>query len=269
MLRSDLIKNQKASRGGTQGFLLNFLVNFSQPAKLMHAMIPLLKGRHDLFQTAMRSYLIGMAACLETFYRDLYICVLDEDPKLLRSSLGQIKEKASLEEIHQLTVDGISFAELSASKAAFQNIDEIDRFLSTLFSHNGYLETLSEYDFVCAIPSRNTKQAHMKLHTAWRGDFARIFQLRHEFAHDANSKTSLDPVELQRLEACALLIPQMTAALIASNRSLKIVKSGTLPVLLTVDDLISDDWEVVEDESGGGGLSYGALDKGSESASRS
>lgn len=249
MLRADLIKNQRASRGETQSFLLSFLVNFSNQARLIHALIPLLKDRRDLFQTALRSYIVGLAGCLETFYRDLFVCVLDKDPAMLKEVLGQIKEKATLEEMHELMADGISFAEIATSKAVFQNIEEINRYLSILFPQVGYLEALSTYDFICSIPSRNQERASIKLHTTWKSEFSRVFALRHEFAHDANSKVLLEPAEVQKLEACVLLVPQLTTAMVSPQRNLKIVSTGTLPALLLVEDVIAEDWEIADDSS--------------------
>jgi hypothetical protein len=71
----------------------------------------------------------------------------------------------------------------------------------------------------------------------------RTFSLRHEFAHDANSKTLVLAEEIRRIETTALLTCQITA-LLPGIAPKVVVNGGNLPAILLVEDLISDDWEI-------------------------
>lgn len=51
------------------------------------------------------------------------------------------------------------------------------------------------------------------------------------------------------LETTALLVPQLTAELVSKKFDGKgTLRIRGLPVLILVDDLLSDDWEIAEEE---------------------
>lgn len=87
------IRELKANRGEVWSFLTNFLGNFGRSALLMHRVIATLHTDKLVCQEAMRSYIIAMTSCLETFYRDVYIYVLSQDEASLRRVLPDVREK--------------------------------------------------------------------------------------------------------------------------------------------------------------------------------
>ena len=77
-----------------------------------------------------------------------------------------------------------------------------------------FFEMLESFELVCAIPSaKKPGPARMKLFPNLQEHLARDFMLRHEFAHDGNSTTVLDPREIRELETTAILLCQMTGYL--------------------------------------------------------
>lgn len=143
--------------------------------------------------------------------------------------------------------EGVSAEEFAAS-ASFQNAEAINQNLSIFFS-TSFFEVLDQFELVCDIPAaRRPGPAHLKLPSSWQSDLDRVFSLRHEFAHDANSKTQVRTEEMQRIETTALLICQITAMLPGIEPSI-IVSGRPLPAILLVADLISNDWEIAANET--------------------
>ncbi len=243
------ISDLKGTRGEVWGFLVNFLGNFGRSARLMHRVLATLRDDKVVCEEAMRGYITAMASCLETFYRDLYIYVLSQDEESLRRALAEVRDKATLAEIHSLLADGLTFSEIVTGKATFQSISEIDSFVSKLFHPAGYLDTLQDYEHMCLVPSRAARQARFKLDDKWRTNLAKIFTTRHALVHDANMSFQLSANEMASLETTALFVPQLTAELVSKKFDGKgTLRIRDLPVLILVDDLLSDDWEVAEEE---------------------
>jgi hypothetical protein len=257
-MRADLLKEQKLHRGDSKQYGMNFLSNLSKYARAMHIVIPLAKEKPDIFQTAMRSYIIGIAACLETYFRDLYLHTLERKPDLLETALDQIKEKEALATLYRNFSDGISFAEFAMSRATFRSVEEIDRHYSILFKPKSFLDSLDEFELICGMPAINRPgRARLRLNDGWRNHLAKIFSLRHEFAHDANSKTKIDVREMQSLETTAVILPQFASHLEpfrkepSPERKQEIEKEmkenpgwALFPAVLLIKDLIAEDWVV-------------------------
>lgn len=246
------INGLKSTRGEVWGFLGNFLGNFARSARLMHRVIATLHDDQAVCKEAMRNYIIAMASCLETFYRDLYVYVLSQDEISLKRALADVRDKATLAEIHSLLAGGVSFSEIATGKATFQSISEIDSFMSKLFHPAGYLDTLQNYEHLCLVPSRSAQTAHFKLDNSWRSNLAKLFQSRHALVHDANKAFHLSANEMAKLETTALLVPQLTAELVSKKFDGKgTLRIRELPVLILVDDLLCDDWRLAEQEEEG------------------
>jgi hypothetical protein len=256
-MRAELVKQQKLHRGDSQRFLVNFTLNLSRYARVMHTIIPLSKEKPDIFQTAMRSYIIGIAACLETYFRDLYLHTLERKPDLLETALEQIKQGEKLVTLFRNFSDGISFAEFAMSRATFRSVEEIDRHYSIFFKPKSFLDSLDQFELICGMPAINRPgRARLRLNDGWRKHLAKIFSLRHEFAHDANSKWEIDTREMQSLETTAVILPQFASHLEPFRKEPspeqqemeKELKDNPgwalIPVVLLIKDLIAEDWVV-------------------------
>ena len=242
MKKADILKLRELHRGEAEGVILNFLVNYSYPARLMRSHLPLQKGNEDMLQAAMRSYVIGIAASVETFFRDLFVCLLKRDPGLVNRALKEAIRCEPANRLPQYLAAGVSAEEFAAS-ASFQNADAINHNVSIAFSGASYFDALDQFEIGCEVPSARRGPARLKLSASWKDDLDRVFTLRHEFAHDANSKTVIDTEEMRNIETNILLICQMTVLLpVIQTRAL--VSEIRAPVILLIADLIADDWQV-------------------------
>ena len=261
----DILKQQKVHRGDSRKFVMNFLSNMSRHGRLMRLAMEVCDGKPEIFQTAIKSYIIGIAACLETFFRDLYVHTLEQNPGLLKAALEKISEKESLSTIYENLSDGLSFPEFALRRATFGSVEEIDVNFSTFSKPYGFLDTLNDFELHCGIPSIPSQtRGKLKLGVfcpTWRKDLKRIFELRHEFAHDANSKNEIDPKQMPSIEKSAVVVPQVTAYTYLF-RSSEPMKDGTIkvdnsrasvlylggseklpiPVILMISDLVAEDW---------------------------
>jgi hypothetical protein len=247
MKKTDILKQRELHRGAPRELVLNFAVNFSWPARLMHSLLPPKKGEEELLQAAMRAYVIGIAACTETFFRDLYFYLLKRRPGMLQRALSEPNRKEPASRLPQYIARGVSPEEFAAHQASFQNAEAINQNIS-IFLPSLFFDALDQFDPICDIPSaQHSGPTRIKLPENWQSDLGRVFSLRHEFAHDANTKTQVSTDEMRRIETIALLICQMTALLPGIEPRL-IVSERNLPAILLIEDLISEDWEIVEDE---------------------
>jgi hypothetical protein len=247
MKKSDLLLQRRQHRGDARGAVLNFLLNLSQYARFMREFLPMRPERNGVLQVAMKSYIIGMAACIETLFRDLYLSVLERDAGLIKKALSTNPRRDSDAAIQRYLDDGVPLPELAAAQVSFQNAESIDRNLSVFFIHSTFFEALGDFELLCAIPSVNRPGlARMKLFPDWQEHLARIFVLRHEFAHDGNSKTVIDLQEMRSLETAAILICQMAGFLEPLGSAGNSTDESTVPALFLIEDLIADDWEFVE-----------------------
>jgi len=129
MNRADILKQRELHRGDLQQFVLSFIVNYSGPARLMHSFLPPTKTNEDIFQAAMRAYVIGIAACVETFFRDLYFHLLKRNPALLQQALKESNRRESANRLPRYLAEGASAEEFAAS-TSFQNAEAINQNVS-------------------------------------------------------------------------------------------------------------------------------------------
>jgi hypothetical protein len=72
-----------------------------------------------------------------------------------------------------------------------------------------------------------------------------LFDLRHEFVHDANSTTMLSRSDVARLESVAVILPQYVTMMVGAVRLAAVMRGvGSMPAMLLVEDLLATDWEV-------------------------
>lgn len=247
---ADRLRIQQANRGDRPAYLLKYLSNVSFAARLMHSTLNSHKSQKDLVLQATRQYLIGLTSCLETFYRDLYIALLANDPSRLAVVLADSSAKRTFDRLRATAPGDISDYEVAADVAKFQNLRGVDKALSWLFAPGTYLEALDAETFYCVIPSRRPGVAEFMLHIGWQDTLSQLFETRHRFVHDASHPPEMDLKEVAAMEAIAVVVPQITTLLISngSGTSTGTTFTQQLPALMLIDDLIADDWEVVDDD---------------------
>ena len=237
---------KRSNRGDAKECLLNFLKNVSYPIRLARFTLAN-KPTSEYLQTFIRLYVISLVSCLETFYRDLFRYLLD-NPQIEFQS-----RKISRQKLKEMLDAGLDHNDVKAEAPSLQNIESITQTLDPYFSPVGYLASISQ-GLICKIPSKSNTVARFNFRENWHEDFKNLFLFRHIFVHDANSPSDLTVKKIQNLETLALLLPQLTIWKLDKEIP-RLVVSGedksSYPVLLLVDDVASDDWEVEENGSSG------------------
>ena len=246
MNKADILKQRQAHRGDPQELILGFALNYSGPARLMHFLLPANKGKLDILQTAMRAYVIGIAACVETFFRDLYLFMLQGEPALVSKALAENGLRESASNLPKYLASGISAEEFAAGQVSFQSSATIDKNF-TIFFPEPFFDAVDKFELVCDVPSsRRPGETRLKMMPGWKTDIDRVFTLRHDFAHDANSTTKVTFEEMRSIETTALIFCQLTGWLV-KHRSKRLFTSRNFPAVLLISDLIAEDWEISDD----------------------
>lgn len=252
MRRTERLKGRQASRGTAPSYHLNFLRNFAVSAQLMHSSLKAFRSDKNLLSEAIRQYMIGITSCLETYYRDLFVALLEADELLLQRLFERDKRAKQLAKLRDTEPDDIQNAELAGELFKFQNLFGIDQALSEVLQPLCYVDALTSTEFVCVIPSRSPEPALLRLWPQWQGQFSGVFDRRHEFVHDANVRSALPLSEMAGIEATALIVPQLTTLLVAQRlgaTSPFLAMGDRMPAVLLVEDLIANDWHVASNEN--------------------
>lgn len=242
------IKTLKDTRGVPTNYFLNFLQNMARAAILMHKVLDTCRNEECVIKEACRNYVIALASCMETFYRDLCLFVISNDDQVLKVILGEVREKATFADIHQILCDGATFPDIASSSLGFQNIEQIEASMSKIFPPKGYISSITEFELECLVLAKEAR-ATIRLPEDWRAKFADFFQRRHEYVHNSNFDFDLSLSEMAGLEALVLLTAQLTAHNIAQRYSGKgaLMMAGH-PVLFLVEDFLRTDWELCADD---------------------
>lgn len=252
MGRTERMRGRRASRGSAPSYHLNFLRNFAVSARLMHSSLKAFRSDENLLSEAIRQYMIGMTSCLETYYRDLFVALLEADELLLQRVFEHDKRAKHLARLRATEPADIPTTELAGEFIKFQNLFGIDQALSEVLQPLRYVDALSSTEFVCIIPSRSPNPALLRLWPQWQGQFSSVFDQRHEFVHDANVRSALSLSEMAGVEATAFIVPQLTTLLVAQCLGVTfpmLAMGDRVPAVLLVEDLIADDWHVAPNEA--------------------
>jgi hypothetical protein len=76
----------------------------------MHAALAVFGQSQNLLSEAIRNYLIAITSAPETYYRDVYVFVLSQDETALRRVLPDVREKATLANLHALLAEGVAIS---------------------------------------------------------------------------------------------------------------------------------------------------------------
>lgn len=231
------------NRGDPKECLLNFLKNVSQPIRLKRTVL-LSKPSADNIQTFIRLYLIALVSCLETFYRDLFRHLLDNAqgtpqlPSITKTNLDKLLDA------------GLQLGDVAAEEPGLQNANSVAKTLDPYFPPAGYISALSDKGLNCKIPSKGPDVSCFRLAANWHKSFDALFKYRHRYVHDANASSDMSVEVIRELETLVVLLPQLTTWLLDSPARVVVSEKGqqSFSVLLIVDDLAADDWQVIDND---------------------
>lgn len=215
------IKSLQRNRKNSIWFATNFFINYAVTIACLDEALKCVPRHYH--QELFRGHVIRSVSCLETFFRDLIIFILDSDPTTLKLVLKDIKQKHTLAEVQQILQEGISTSEIAVHNLNLQNIQGIQKVFSLFFPDNDYLGFLNKYrpSIIFSLHEKPSFYGDVKefiyLTGNWQEQFKTLFDLRHEFTHDANCQTELTLEEIQRTQWLLFKVTQFTTFYVAEK----------------------------------------------------
>lgn len=249
MVRNPKPKHVKAkvlTRGDVREVGINYLSRLYPIVHHMHEVLRLHTSDVISIQTSVHQYVVALASHLETFFRDTLRFALEQDALFFDRIVHA--QHLRLPDEHQLAQAGVTRFDFAAEAFTLQSAESIASALDPLFAPNGFRAAVESSQFVYAIPSRSALGCGFPLSAFpnWWTDFSQLFELRHEFVHDANSKSSVEHKHIARLESLAVLLPQYVTLMILDAGPIDPAnKTGMVPAMLLVEDFLAADWEIV------------------------
>lgn len=245
----DLIQEHKLTRGTSDEFLLNSLSGMFSAILLMHSCLDKFRSNKKIILEAKRNYVISLAGILETFYKDLFIYILEKDKTALETILSNKNDDTyKLKDLYELVNHKISFAELAAYRFSFQDIGNINNNISLLnVFQNDYFTTLQEHNEVFFVPSIG-KLTKIALPQNWQKMFNAIFTNRHSLVHNRNKSCEISNTQMSEYELLVCTIIQLTANLITQKYDPKsVVMTTGHPVFFSVNCMMLHDYCIASD----------------------
>lgn len=209
-------------------------------------------------KVAVGLYVCSLITCWETFFRDLFIFISNNDSFINQRLTTEYNSEVPL---------GLTIGEFYARKYNFQNLSQTrEAFdyilqretteLSEYFSNDIFKGLLfTEYAIIFKwIDEGNLKtKIDETLHNA--------FRIRHRITHDANYLIDFDSVLLSEIECVFQMVPQFFISYFAikysqkrmvfnkAERYIRITDNPTeneVPYIFNVKDFITNDWQIVD-----------------------
>lgn len=192
-----------------------------------------------LFPEAIRNYVIALVGALETFYRDLFVHLYRDKPKVVTSIVSKIRKKQKF----NLTHAELSEAEITSMIVNFQRLSDVNSALTPLTRKSSdYFEEVSEFSSPFALPTKGAGLYNVKLLSGWKENLKALLEDRHRFVHDRNSQCDTSPEFMQRVETDVLMLAQISAAYFLGYDDQSKWPLNSTPMFFVIDDLIATDW---------------------------
>jgi len=235
----------EANRNEIEDFLNNFLLNYSSFASAMHSQISTTSKKEDLKFFAFQ-YLSSIISCWETFFRDVFVFLTSIDSNLKKEIIKALK-------VDESKLVNVDFGGYLASCFNFQNFDDISIAFQPVFNVDIFEFTAND-EFVSFMPKQKKECLFSLIHVFpdYRIILGQGMEHRHKMIHDANfmKKATFDIEFIQKTETVFLLFPQILTRLLSDKYNLSrfVISNGmnNYNYLFLIDDLISNDWEIVE-----------------------
>lgn len=237
---------------------INLLLNISERSSFIHSLLDTNKKIDSSLQIAIGLYICSLVTCWETFFRDLFIFISNNDTEIKKKLQSELTEIIPLE---------LTIGEFYARKYNFQNLNNTREAFDYIFQKR----TKSIVDYFTKNIFNEVICTHRPLIFKWILDgiyqekindvLQTAFTIRHKVTHDANYMISFDSVLFSEIECVFQMIPQFFISNIATKYSQKRlvfdVKKRHIrltdtpsqfekPYVFCLEDLLSDGYEVVK-----------------------
>ncbi|QQE77283.1 HEPN domain-containing protein [Alicyclobacillus sp. SO9] len=258
----DVILSMKETRDEIDRYCVNFLRNVSRYSIFMHSVLQDTPKDKDFLLVPVSQYIVSLVGCLETFLRDTFVFLLNNQPKFYMTICTFTQSELS-EHPDDDVADGVTHAEFISQMFNFQNLKDIESAFSPLCDGGEFISAISEFQLKCVV-ARVDRFTIFSLDQFFsvRSTLNDILKYRHRIIHDANYRPTDVLTTIPTIESLMVFLPQMItfwihrrsetpymsrnddeSDLSAEGQS---TQSTSLPYLFTVSDLIADDWIPVE-----------------------
>ena len=210
-------------------------------------------------------YVCSLVTCWETFFRDLFVFLCNNDKKIENHLDVSLKQKE-----RNQTPSGITLGEFYTTKYNFQNLNQLRRAFDFIFQKK--TQHVSDY-FSDDVFHGVIFAEHAKIRK-WINEgtlkskidttLQKAFEIRHRVTHDANYLVNEPPTLFSDIECVFQMVPQFFASHIAKKYMQKRVvfnvnekyvritsapESNEVSYAFTIDDFIATDYEVAPRQS--------------------
>ncbi|MBT2636577.1 hypothetical protein [Bacillus sp. ISL-39] len=213
----------KNHRTNFNDFSVTYLLNVSKRYNLMHHILndkELRKNKHSIYIAA-GQYISSLVTCWETYFRDIFVYVVDQDPNKKNKINDFIIEKGiSTQELEKAQ---LSLSDYGSKQYNFQDLNDTCNALNFLLndSKNRITDFIegSLVDVVFAEPNyllywlQEERDISQELYTV----LEQGFEYRHKLIHDANFIYEIEPHFISAFEDCMVIFPQLISILFAKK----------------------------------------------------
>lgn len=217
----------KNNRTSFNDFSVSYLLNVSRRYNLMHHILNDrdLKKDNQSTYIATGQYISSLITCWETYFRDIFVYVVEQDPNK-KSEISDfiIQRGISTQDLENAQ---LSLSDYGSKQYNFQDLNDTCSALNFLLndSKNRITEFIdgSLEDVVFANPNfllywiHEKKDISQELFTV----LEQGFEIRHKVIHDANFIYKIEPYFINAFEDCMVIFQQLISILLAKKYNAK------------------------------------------------
>ncbi len=242
------IDELESNRNKIDEYLYNFLENYSLCSRLMHSQISK-KNKKEEIKTYSYQYLSSIVTCWETYFRDLFVYLVSIDSNLKN-------ELIEIFEINENNIQEIEIGGYLSKCFNFQNMQEIIKAFSPIFKTNIF-DYAARKTYLYYFPKKNKEYltSLIDLFPDYDTILKKGIEERHKMVHDGNFLKNIDfaPTFFQKTETVFLLFPQILTLVLSEKYNLPrlLLNKGdkNYNLLFVIEDIISEDWVIIENEA--------------------
>lgn len=217
----------KNNRTSFNDFSVSYLLNVFSRYNLMHHILKESDFKKDKqsIPIAAGQYISSLVTCWETYFRDIFVYVVDQDPNK-KSEIGDflIQKGMSTQELENAN---LNLSDYGSKQYNFQDLNDTCSALNFLLNENknritdfidGLLENVcfAEPNFLLYW-MHEKKDISQELYSILEEGF----EIRHKVIHDANFSYQIEPNFISAFEDCMVIFPQLISILLAEKYNAK------------------------------------------------
>ncbi|MEC0234871.1 hypothetical protein P4H71_11085 [Paenibacillus kribbensis] len=252
------LNDLQLSRNKIDEFHYNFVTNSSRYVIFMHEILQT-ESNDKLIMVPVSQYIVSLVTCWETYFRDLFVFLLEMDSEFLEDVVDLNNIQLNHEE---LILNNVKPSEFVSKFFNFQNFQDTEQALSPLFENKDFFKTVSEYQrpFILINKRKIGTISLSTLFNNWYETIIEFFEIRHKIVHDANYRIVVTNKFISTAESICILLPQIIGQFVSekyniprlvidiNNGNIESVterSSEEIGVIFTVQDMTAKDWIIV------------------------